>query len=279
MDAVTAMAVDGQEAFALIVNVLWTILRIGALLMALPLIGTHAVPKRVRVLLAGALALAIAPLLPPPPHWQGLDAALVLDIVREITLGLIIGLIVRLAFEAGALAGTLIATGSGLAFAQMSDPLRGVSSNVVGQWFYLAFGLVFFASDGHLKVVELVLYSYQQLPIGTALPDPSALPAAALGFFQPVLSAGVSLALPVMIALLAVNLAFGVLARAAPALNPIQLGLPISVLLGLLLMMILAGELTPPLRRLLDAAFESATNVTVMKLAVPSTVTSGTLSH
>jgi len=268
MDAVTTMAVDGGQAFAIIVKVLWTMLRIGALLMALPLIGTHAVPKRVRVLLAGVLALVIAPLLPAPPHWNGLDAALVLDIAREITLGLIMGLTVRLAFEAGALAGTLIATGSGLAFAQMSDPLRGVSSNVVGQWFYLAFGLVLFASDGHLKVVELVLYSYQQLPIGTALPDPSALPAAALGFFQPVLAAGVSLALPVMVALLAVNLAFGVLARAAPALNPIQLGLPVSVLLGLLLMMILADELAPPMRRLLDAAFESATHITVMNITL-----------
>jgi len=263
MDAVTAMAVDGQQAFSIIVNVLWAMLRIGALLMALPLIGTHAVPKRVRVLLAGVLALAIAPLLPQPPHWNGLDAVLVLDIVREITLGVLMGLTVRLAFEAGALAGTLIATGSGLAFAQMSDPLRGVSSNVVGQWFYLAFGLVFFASDGHLAVIGLLVDSYHQLPIGTSLSDPAAAPAAALAVFPAVLSTGVSLALPVMVALLAVNLAFGVLARAAPALNPIQLGLPVSVLLGLLLLMIVTGELTPPLQRLLDITLESVNGITV----------------
>jgi len=260
MDAVTTMAIDGQMAFSIIVNVLWTMLRIGALVMVMPMIGTHAVPTRMRVLLAGVLALVVAPLLPAPPHWNGLNAELVLDIAREITLGVVMGLIVRIAFEAGALAGTLIATGSGLAFAQMNDPLRGVASNVIGQWFYLAFGLVFFASDGHLAVIELVLDSYHRLPIGAALPDPAAIPAAALALFPTVLTAGVSLALPVMVALLAVNLAVGVLARAAPALNPIQLGLPVSVLLGLLMLMIVAGELAPPVQRLLAQAFESASD-------------------
>jgi len=263
MDAVTTMAVDGQAAFSIIVNLMWSMLRIGAALMVLPLIGTHAVPKRVRVLLAGVLALAITPLLPPPPHWNTLDATLVMDVARELAVGVIIGLIVRLAFEAGALTGNLIATGSGLAFAQMNDPLRGVQSNVVGQWFYLAFGLVFFASDGHLAVIELLLHSYHALPIGSALPDPGTIPTAALAFFPKVLVAGVSLALPVMVALLAVNLAFGVLARAAPALNPIQLGLPVSILVGLVLLVLFSGELAPPVQRLLGAAFESVAQATV----------------
>jgi len=271
LDAVTAMAVDGQQAFSIIGSVLWAMLRTGALVMALPLVGTRAVPARVRAMLAGVLAVVIAPLLPPQPNWNGMDAAWVMDIAREIALGFVIGLIVRLAFEAGALAGTLIATGSGLAFAQMNDPLRGVSSNVVGQWFYLAFGLVFFASDGHLAVIELLLDSYRAVPIGAALAEPSAIPEAALAFFPGALSAGVSLALPVMVALLAVNLAFGVLARAAPALNPIQLGLPVSVLLGLLLLMILAGELGPPLRRVLNLAFESANLITVTGIISPRT--------
>jgi len=58
----------------------------------------------------------------------------------------------------------------------------------------------------------------------------------------------------------------GVLASAAPALNPIQLGLPVSVLLGLALMMMLAGELAPPVQRLFDLAFETVTELTVMDI-------------
>ncbi|MBJ7516936.1 MAG: flagellar biosynthetic protein FliR, partial [Stenotrophomonas sp.] len=73
-----------------------------------------------------------------------------------------------------------------------------------------------------------------------------------------VLRGGVGLALPLIVAMLAVNLAFGALARAAPALNPIQLGLPVSLLLGLALLAVLAGEMGPPVQRLFDAAFDAA---------------------
>ncbi|WP_204128578.1 flagellar biosynthetic protein FliR, partial [Pseudomonas ogarae] len=51
-------------------------------------------------------------------------------------------------------------------------------------------------------------------------------------------------------------------ARAAPALNPIQLGLPVSLLLGLFLLTLLVGEMGPPVQRLFDAAFQAAGAVT-----------------
>lgn len=261
MDAATQMAIDGQQAFGMIATLLWTALRVGALLMAMPLIGTRALPARIRVIAALALSMALAPLLPTPPAWSGFDAATVLSVARELALGVAMGFMLRLVFEAGALAGELISQGSGLSFAQMSDPLRGVQSGVVGQWFYIAFGLLFFAANGHLAMIALLVHSYEVLPIGTALPDVEASLRIAPEFFSVVLRGGVTLALPVMVALLAVNLAFGVLSRAAPALNPIQLGLPISVLVGLFLIAMLAGELGPPVQRLYDAAFDAAARV------------------
>lgn len=258
MDPATQMVVDGQQAFGMIGTLLWTGLRVGGLLMAMPLIGTRSVPARIRVMAALALSLALAPLLPAPPQWQGLDAAVVLSVARELAIGAAMGFMLRLVFEAGALAGELISQGTGLSFAQMSDPLRGVNSGVIAQWFYLVFGLLFFAANGHLAMVALLVHSYHALPIGAALPDLEATLTAAPAFFSLVLRGAVTLALPVMVAMLAVNLAFGVLSRAAPALNPIQLGLPISVLLGLFLIAALAGELGPPVQRLFDATFDAA---------------------
>ncbi|TWI02801.1 flagellar biosynthetic protein FliR [Luteimonas cucumeris] len=261
MDAATQMVIDGQQAFGAINAVLWTLLRTGALLMASPLIGTPAIPRRVRVMIAAALSFALAPLLPPTPGQIVFDAVTVLNIARELAIGASMGFLLRLAFEAGALAGELVSQGTGLAFAQMSDPLRGVNSGVVGQWFYLAFGLLFFALNGHLALVSLLVDSYRSLPVGAALPDVPAMLQVAPAFMMQVLRAGLSLALPVMVAMLAVNLAFGVLGRAAPALNPIQLGLPTALLLGLFLLALLSGELGPPVQRLLDQAFDAAREV------------------
>jgi flagellar biosynthetic protein FliR len=261
MDSATQMAADGLQAFGMIGTILWTMLRIGAMLMAMPLIGTRAVPSRVRVVLAGALAVALSPLLPPVPQWTGFDAATVLSIARELAIGVSIGFLLRLVFEAGAMAGELVAQGTGLAFAQMSDPLRGGSSGVIGQWFYLLFGLLFFSTNGHLALISLLMDSYKAVPIGAALPNIDIFLSAAPTFALQVFRGALGLALPLTVAMLAINLAFGVLARAAPALNPIQLGLPVALLLGLFLLTVLAGEMGPPVQRLFDAAFDAADSV------------------
>ena len=58
MDSVTRVVIDGQQAFAIIGTLLWAMLRIGAMLMAMPMVGSRAVPARVRALLAVALSMA-----------------------------------------------------------------------------------------------------------------------------------------------------------------------------------------------------------------------------
>lgn len=261
MDSATQMAIDGQQAFAIIGTALWIMLRIGALLMAMPLVGTRAVPARVRAMLAVALSVALAPILPPVPVWNGFDSITVLTIARELTIGITIGFLLRMVFEAGAMAGEFIAQSTGLAFAQMADPMRGGSSGVIAQWFYLMFGLLFFTTNGHLALISLLVDSYKSLPVGTPLPDPVALLSLAPSFLTQVFRGALTLAIPLTVAMLAVNISFGVLARAAPALNPMQLGLPVALLLGMFLLTLLAGEMGPPVQRLFNAAFDTARQV------------------
>jgi flagellar biosynthetic protein FliR len=186
----------------------------------------------------------------------------VLGVLREFGLGIAIGLMLRLAFEAGTLAGELASQGMGLSFATLADPMSGASSTVLAQWFYLSFGLIFFAIDGHLALVRLLFDSYAAMPIGVPFKDlPTFLGAIPL-FFAAAMKAGLLLALPVMMALLAVNVAVGVLSRAASHLNPLSLGFPVALLLGMFLLMLLARELQGPVERLFGDAFQAARALT-----------------
>lgn len=257
MDTVTLATATGVNLFALLGTVLWYALRIGAAVQVIPVLGGRAMPARARMMVTIALAAALSSVLPTPPA-MGVDAPTVLGVMRELTVGVSIGLMLRLAFEAGQLAGELVSQGMGLSFATMADPLSGAASPVLSQWFYLVFALLFFTLDGHLALVGLLADSYEGLPIGATLPDRAALLAAVPAFFGTCLRAGVLLALPVMMALLAVNIAFGVLARAAAQLNPMAIGLPVSLLVGLALMMLLARELQAPVQQLFDDAFAAA---------------------
>ncbi|GAB3735960.1 flagellar biosynthetic protein FliR [Luteimonas pelagia] len=261
MDAVTLATATGVDLFGMLGTVLWHVIRIGAVLQVLPMVGGRTLPARVRLILALALAATLSGLLPAPPA-AAVDAATALAVVREFAVGVAMGLMLRLAFEAGRLAGELASQGMGLSFATMADPLSNASSPVLSQWFFLVFGLVFFTLDGHLALVHVLLDSYHALPVGTALPDTHAMLATVPLFFATVLRAGVLLALPVMMALLAVNLAFGVLARAAAQLNPIQIGLPVALLVGLLLLSLLVRHLQGPVQGLFEQAFAAMRAVT-----------------
>jgi len=256
--AIPAIVVDGAVLLANLNAALWTALRIGGLVMVAPLLGTRAVPRRVKGMLALALGFAMAPLAGPPPPLPGVDPLTVLLVAREVLIGVAMGFVLRLAFEAGALAGEFIAQGTGLAFAVLADPMRGTNSGVVGQWFYLCFALLFLSMNGHLLLVELLADSWRAVPLGADwTPDAASLAAIPI-FAGRMFAVGLQIALPVVLAMLVVNLAFGVMSRAAPALNPIQLGLPASLLLGLFLMMLLTGQLLAPMQGLLNEAFELA---------------------
>ena len=261
MDTVTLATADGLNLFAMLGTVLWHALRIGAAFQVLPVLGGRSLPVRARLILTVALAAAISTVLPTPPP-AAVDAATVLNVVREFAIGMAIGMMLRLAFEAGRLAGEMVSQGMGLAFATLADPLSGASSQVLSQWFYLVFALLFFTLDAHLALVRVLADSYHALPIGAPLADLPAFVSAVPLFFSSVLKAGVLLALPVSIALLAVNLAFGVLARAAAQLNPMALGLPVALLTGLVLMAVLARGLQGPVEALFEQAFTAARAIT-----------------
>ena len=65
-----------------------------------------------------------------------------------------------------------------------------------------------------------------------------------------------TIALPAVVALLVVNIAFGVMSRAAPTLNLFAVGFPVAMLLGFLVLWLNTPNLIPGIRQLMDASFD-----------------------
>lgn len=261
MDTVTLVTAQGVNLFAMLATVLWHAIRIGAALQVLPAIGGRGVPMRARLILALALSATLSSVLPAPPP-AAVDAATALNVIREFAIGIAIGLVLKLAFEAATLAGQFVSQGMALSFATMTDPANHSSVPVLSVWFYLVFGLLFFTLDAHLALIQLLMDSYRVQPIGAPFADFSAFLGVVPGFFPTVLRVAVLMSLPVTVAMLAVNMVVGVLSRAAPQFNPIQVGMPIALLIGLALLTVLAHELLDPVKALFGQAFEAARAVT-----------------
>ena len=205
--------------------------RIASMLMVMPIIGTQIVPTRVRLYLALAISMLLVPTLPPMPVVDAVSVQAMLLIGQEILIGVMFGFILQLYFHLFAVAGQIIAIQMGLGFASMVDPTNGVSVPVLGQFLLMLVTLLFLAMNGHLVVFEVLAESFVTLPPGGGLLTNHYWELA--GKLTWVLAAGLLLALPIVTALLVVNLAFGVMTRAAPQLNIFSIGFPLTLVMGI----------------------------------------------
>lgn len=219
-----------------IVQLFWPFVRVGSCLMVAPAFGAQYVPARIRVVIAGGVALLIAPLVPAPEGVAPFSAAGMIITVQQVVIGAALGFCMQLVFDAVTLGGQLLANSMGLSFAFNVDPLHGVQTPVVGQFYTLLVTLTFLALNGHLRLVEILVDGFHTLPVGTTGLGSDGL-WTIVQWGSTLFSGALSVALPGVTALLIVNIAFGVISRAAPAMNLLAVGLPISLVFGLVIVL------------------------------------------
>jgi flagellar biosynthetic protein FliR len=238
---------------ALVGTFLWPLVRILALFSVAPVLGNRAIPARARIGLAIAIALVVAPALPPAPPGSLSSAAAVPMLLQQMLVGFAIGFSARVAFAAIELAGDLIGLQMGLSFAGFVDPQQSGSTPLLGSLLVTLGSLVFVAIDGHLALIASLVDSFRAVPVGTefaAILRWERLVALGSNLF----ANGLHMALPVLATLLTVNIAIGIMARAAPALNLFSVGFPMTVLTGLGLLWLMLPAIGTPLRAALEAS-------------------------
>jgi len=228
--------------------------RIGACLMVAPMFGARFVPTRTRILLAAAITALVVPLTPAtgiaPFSAQGF-----IVVAQQLLIGAALGFALQVVFDALGLAGQLLANSMGLSFAFNVDPLRGSSTAALGQLYIILATLTFLALGGHLALLDVLVHGFTTMPIGTEGLGGEGLWMLILWGGQ-LFAGAISIALPGVTALLIVNLAFGIVSRAAPSLNLFAVGFPISLVVGLLVVLAGIGPLTEGVAQLISQGFE-----------------------
>jgi flagellar biosynthetic protein FliR len=228
--------------------------RVAAVLMTMPVFGTTLVSARIRLYFAVAITVVIVPALPALPEVHALDLSALLLIAEQVIIGALLGLSLQLLFQVFVVAGQIVAIQMGMGFASMVDPANGVNVAVVSQFLTMLVTLLFLAMNGHLVVFEVLAESFTTLPIGGGLLVNHFWELAGrLGW---VFGAALLLVLPVIAALLVVNIAFGVMTRAAPQLNIFSIGFPLTLVLGLLIFWVGLADVLPHYQSLATEALQ-----------------------
>ncbi|MCC5825484.1 flagellar biosynthetic protein FliR [Alkalimonas sp.] len=209
--------------------------RVSGVFMIMAGLGTRNVPMRIRVLLIVSLTFMIMPVIPPVPNPELMSFRMVLQVMQQVTIGFAIGFMTLIFINTFIVAGQVLATQSGLAFASMVDPASGISVPAIGQFYLILATLLFFIFDGHLITIQMLVMSFDTLPIVDAWWSVLQI-WAIIEFSGWMFATALSITLAPIIAMLVVNLSFGIMTRAAPQLNIFAIGFPITMLSGLLIL-------------------------------------------
>ncbi|HMW57995.1 MAG TPA: flagellar biosynthetic protein FliR, partial [Accumulibacter sp.] len=138
------------------------------------------------------------------------------------------------------------------------DPQTAGQTAVISEFLGLLALLVFMAINGHLMVIATLVHSFALIPIGVQTAGPTTWHTLAQAG-SVIFSSGLFLALPILVALMITNLALAVLSRAAPQLNLMAIGFPLTLALGFASLVVALPYLSQPLQQLFELGLRSMT--------------------
>ncbi|SEK68829.1 flagellar biosynthetic protein FliR [Nitrosovibrio tenuis] len=250
---ITFSSVDINEW---LITFLWPLARILALLAATPVLGNAAVPARVKIGLGMLITLVIAPTIGPLPKIDPASLEGLLVLSQQILIGVAMGFAMRIVFSAVEMAGEIAGLQMGLGFATFFSAHSDGSTLVVGKFLGLLATLAFLSVNGHLLVLSVLAESFNAFPV-------SAEPFSVSGWKtladwgSKIFLVGLKLALPIVASLLIVNLALGILTRAAPQLNIFAVGFPITLIAGMVALIMSLPYFIPVIEQLVSEGLQT----------------------
>ena len=210
--------------------------RVGGLVFTSPVFGRTQVPTKVKIGLSAALGYLLFVLLPPSAQLEYnslLEFALIC--ISELLIGIALAFVTNIFFALNFVAGQLIDMQIGFGIVNVYDPQNNTQIPMMGNLLNLIMLIVFFAVNGHYRLVQIVYIAADKLPVGNLVFSPN-IGMVALEIFSMSFLLGVMVALPVIASALIIEIGFGALIRTVPQINMFVIGIPAKLLVGLIVM-------------------------------------------
>jgi flagellar biosynthetic protein FliR len=216
------------------------LVRVAAMMMFAPVLGSSRIPRRVKALLAVVLTLGFAAGVPVPPTLPQTIWELTVGIGGEIVFGLAMGMVMSMSFIAAQWAGEMIGMQMGLNMSEVFDPQYGSHGSVIGDMYYMIATITFLVIGGHHAMIRGVQESFRHLPLMTVGMNGSIF-SLLIGLVQSSAAIAFRMAAPVLVTMLVVDLALGLVGKAMPQFNVMAVGMSMRSVVGLIIVIIGVG--------------------------------------
>jgi flagellar biosynthetic protein FliR len=206
--------------------------RFSAYMLLFPVTSAQTIPVMLRLGFGGLCSFIIMPLVPAVSlHGAALHQVFGLLFV-EVSTGLTLGLLARFIFYAVEIAGSLIATETGLMLSNNFNPITSTFGSAPGALLHWMTMILLFSLDLHHWLIIGLQRSYEIIPAGGAhlsellLGD---IVGRAAGMFVTALQ----MTAPILASSFLVTLVFSLLGRAVPQMNVFSESFPVRSIAGL----------------------------------------------
>ncbi len=218
-----------------------TFARVATLGMLLPGTGERLIPGRMRLSFALLLTLILLPLVRGLFPQGGAPAIVIGTLIGEVAIGLMLGLATRMVVAALQTAGNIVAQELGLSFAMTIDPTQGGGQEAsIGNFLTLLGVTLVFATDLHHLAIAAIGNSYELLP-PARMPDTGDAAQLAIGAVARAFKLAVQISAPFIAFAFLFNLGLGILSRLMPQMQVFFLAMPMTILIGVLVLLASLG--------------------------------------
>jgi flagellar biosynthetic protein FliR len=246
-----------------------------AMIETAPLLSSDAIPQVAKIALAGFAAFAAMPAaavfaangavsLPGAAasladlRYEPFSLRFLLLILGEGIIGVITGFFLTIIFAAFSTAGQFFSLQMGFGASETFDPLSQIENPLMGQYLNLVSMLVFLVVGGFQKLFLGGFWrSVQTLNIVMLIEGREP----AIGMLTAGLSRlfldAIVISLPILGTLFLTSLATGLISKAAPQINILSEGFPISITVAFLLIFTSLPFMTEAFSRVIDSGFSS----------------------
>ena len=210
--------------------------RVGGLVISSPIFGRVNVPALAKIGLTAAIGYLFFTLFPQTADIEySTLIGFVLICAVELLLGISLAFVTNIFFALTAYAaGQLIDMQIGFGIVNVYDVQNSTQAPVMGNILNLMLLLVFFAVEGHLRLIDVICLTIEKMPVGTLVLSPEIGLIAGEIFMRSFLL-GIMVALPILASGLTLEIILGMMMRTVPQIHMFVVGVPLKMLTGLII--------------------------------------------
>jgi flagellar biosynthetic protein FliR len=223
-----------------------------------PLLSIDAVPQTARVALAGFAAYAAFPgALARGWELEPYGLRFVLLAAGEGIIGVITGFFLTIIFSVFSTAGQFFSLQMGFGASETFDPLSQIENPLLGQYLNLVAMLVFLSAGGFYKLFLGGFWrSIESINIVSLVEGREQVVGMLLSGLSRLFLDAIIISMPILGTLFLTSLATGLISKAAPQINILSEGFPISITVAFLLIFASLPFMTEAFSRVIDAGYQ-----------------------